>query len=805
MQIDKNQQLQDLEHTLAQVVMGLPFAAIVTEDGPMPRPVKLINQAFTHTFGYTLADIPTVAEWFALAYPDEVYRIELLTAWESDIRRAFDGPTDMPTREVEIRTQFDTTVRVLLSAQTMGKYLITSFVDVSQQRRTEAELRDVRFKLERTAYELTENLPMGTYTMVQPPDGGLARFQFMSTRFLELTGLTREDAYADPLKGFACVHPDDYNHWLALNVQAFANKAPFWGETRVVVKGQTRWITAESKPRPLPDGSTVWEGVLTDITERKLAEQALARAKTRAEELEQLKSDFLTQMSHEIRTPLTAILGIADLLADERLAKSQHDKVAQIRNSGKLLLGIINDILDMSKIEAGQLVTEELPFELEELLAHTETFRASTKPGVTFTVVCPLQAVPTLIGDERRIEQVLTNLVANAIKFTGQGEITVRFDILDVLNQDHDQLTLRVSVSDTGNGIDPNVMPKLFRPFIQADTGVARQYGGTGLGLSISKQLVEVMGGRIGVDSEPGKGCNFWFELPLATVPHAKTAWQSGSPSADSTPVAAPKPAPRLAGLNILVVDDSTAIRDLIREFLSREEASVALATTGAQALEILRTSNKRFDCVMMDVQMPVMDGLTATRNIRALREFDHLPVLAMTAGLLAEQQARARQAGMADVVAKPVDFQQMVNQILGAVGRGSLSAQSRDISINGENSMPAIAGIDRSHVNRTMEGNRDLFDRLCVIFIEEFEGLDERITALLAQGISAATVKEASRLAHGLRGAASQIGALELSQAASAVEHALHNDIHLSPAKLAAMGKLLADLMVSLKKHSQS
>ena len=797
-----------LEDSLAQVVMGLPVAASVYEANGSPRPVYLVNDLFTKLFGYTLDDVPTAEAWWVLAYPDEAYRFQVYEDWDAEVEHAIPTNGLVRNREVEITTKSGEVLNVLVGARAFGSIVIVTFVDISAQRQTEAELKSVRFKLERTAYELTENLPVGTYTMVQPADGGLAQFRFMSTRFLELCGLNREDAFADPLKGFACVHPEDYDRWLELNGQAFANKEPFYGETRLIVKGQTRWITAESKPRPLPDGSTVWEGVLTDITERKLAEQALARAKARAEELERLKSEFLTQMSHEIRTPLTAILGLADLLADDRLENSQHDKVAQIQTSGKLLLSIINDILDMSKIEAGQLITEELPFEISGLVAHLNTFKSAiTKPNVTLSVQQPLGSVPTVIGDERRIEQVLTNLVGNAIKFTSQGKITVTLDILD---QTETQLKLRTSVTDTGPGIDASLSPKLFTPFVQADTGVSRRYGGTGLGLSISKQLVELMGGRIGVISEPGKGSQFWFELPLAIDQQAKSVWQAfrSAQQAEPNGTSQTKRTPRLAGLNLLVVDDSDSIRDLICEFLEREGAQVELASDGAQALEVLRASKdnsndrsnrKPFDCVMMDVQMPVMDGLTAMRNIRAMPEFDQLPVLAMTAGLLAEQQARARQAGMADVVAKPVDFKQMVEQILVAVGRVYQPAPAAD---GDENPMPAIACIDRDHVNRTMEGNRRLFDRLCGVFIEEFEGLDGRIGAVLAQGIDAATIKEAGRLAHALRGAASQIGALELCQAAAAVEHALHNDAEHSPAKLAAMGKLLADLMVSLKGH---
>ncbi|HEY7803266.1 MAG TPA: hypothetical protein VIC30_02365, partial [Orrella sp.] len=232
-----------LQDTLAQVVMGLPFPAIVTENGPLPRPVKWLNDAFVETFGYTIEDVPTVDQWFRRAYPDDAYRLELLKVWSQDVAQAFETQGVVPLRESEVHTRTGEVLRVLISARALGQYLITSFIDVSQQRRAEAELRDVRHQIERTAYELTENLPVGTYTMVQPPDGGLAQFRFMSTRFLALTGLTREEAYGDPLKGFACVHPDDHDRWLELNAKAFSNRESFWGETRVVVNGQTRWIT----------------------------------------------------------------------------------------------------------------------------------------------------------------------------------------------------------------------------------------------------------------------------------------------------------------------------------------------------------------------------------------------------------------------------------------------------------------------------------------------------------------------------------------------------------------------------------
>lgn len=780
--------------------MNLPFAAIVTENGPMPRPVNLLNAAFTNTFGYVMSDVPTVGEWFRLAYPDDAYRMELLQTWEIDVRTAFATQGIVPTRELQIQTKSGQAVRALVSAQAMNHYLITTFVDVSQQRRTEAELRDVRFQLERTAYELTENLPVGTYTMVQPPDGGLAQFRFMSTRFLELTGLDREQAFADPLKGFACVHPDDYDRWLELNAMAFANREAFFGETRVIVKGEVRWITAESKPRPLPDGSTVWEGVLIDITERKLAEQSLAEAKARAEKLERVKSDFLMQMSHEIRTPLTAILGLADLLARDELDDRQHNKVDQIRNSGKLLLGIVNDILDLSKIEAGQLITEEQPFTLQALLPSIQTLQATiTQPNLKFRLDMPNQPLPTLIGDRRRIEQVLSNLVGNAIKYTTSGEIQVSVTELERRNQ---AVKLRFSVQDTGQGISPAVLPELFRPFVQGDSGIARQFGGTGLGLSISKQLVELMGGEIHVKSQLGVGSTFWFDLPLALHEPLETSNKSMVSKEDRTGedrTGTTTRGNRLSGIRILVVDDSPVIRDLIDAFLTSEGALVELAEDGVRALDVLGERGGEFDCVMMDVQMPVMDGLSAVRQMRTFRRLDHLPVLAMTAGLLAEQQVKARAAGMVDVVAKPVNVQRMVTQIADAVGHARKAAQHPSSATS---KIPNISGIEADHVRRTMDGNGRLFERLSVVFIDEFEGLDTRLQTLMAAGFERESVHEAIRLTHSLRGAASQLGAVELSEAAADLERAYETRASDHEDKRARVGQLLAELIDSLKTH---
>lgn len=747
---------------LLSVMDNLPFPISFAETSETPVKVVFINKEFKRIFGYELDEIDNINKWAAQAYPDEAYRHEVMGSWVRDAELAAMSDGSIPIREVQIRARDGTTVKTLLNGSMVGSSVVVAFIDISQQARAEAELRDVRQLLERTAYELTENLPVGTYTMVQPPEGGLGQFRFISSKFIEITGLPREELQADPLLAFTCIHPDDYDNWLELNRQAFNNKAPFYGEARIATKEQVRWITAESKPRQLHDGSTVWEGVLTDITDRKLAEESLARAKTRAEELERIKTEFLTRMSHEIRTPLTMMLGLTDLLADDCDRESQTEKVAQLRNAGNLLLGIVNDILDLSKIEAGQLITEEIPFQLSDLLAHIQAFESSiTNPELKLSVQYPMGKLPTLIGDQRRIEQVLGNLIGNAIKFTERGHILVT---LELNHKDQTSVCFKATVSDTGKGITAEQLPELFTPFMQADTSIARQYGGTGLGLSISKELVELMGGRIGVDSELGQGSYFWFELPLAlaqTLAHTSPAHTTPNNRTDKA----------LTGLKILVVDDSLSIRGLMRAFLLREGAEVELADNGAVALEILKARGRRFDCVLMDVQMPQVDGLSATKQIRQIAALDQLPILAMTAGLLAEQQVRAREAGMADVIAKPVNPTRMVEQILKALGHGASDATRTRPSK--DSPIPAIAGIDRQHANQTMDGSLEMFALLVRVFVEEFEGFEEQIRQLLASDSTEARAM-AKRFAHSLRGSSRQLGAIELSDSARVLEEAI-------------------------------
>ena len=268
------------EAQLQRVLDNLPIAVAATTL-TSPAAMTFINEEFTRTFGYTLEDVPTVAAWAEKAYPDPAYRQEVFREWDEAAFRAIDTKGSVESMEFEVTGKDGTRRDIIFRAVVLDDSLLISMTDVTERNKAEKALRSLREQIERTAFELTENIPVGTYTMVQPPDGGLAYFSFMSTRFLKLTGLKREEARENPMNAFACVHPDDHAEWVQKNAYVFEHKLPFKEECRVIVQGQTRWIVAESTPRDLPDGSVVWEGVLTDITDRKLAEQQVAASEAR--------------------------------------------------------------------------------------------------------------------------------------------------------------------------------------------------------------------------------------------------------------------------------------------------------------------------------------------------------------------------------------------------------------------------------------------------------------------------------------------------------------------------------------------
>ncbi|MEK0085900.1 ATP-binding protein [Benzoatithermus flavus] len=413
--------------------------------------------------------------------------------------------------------------------------------------------------------------------------------------------------------------------------------------------GVQQTFVASYFPIKDPSGTTIAVGaVVEDVTQRKRAEAA-----------ERAKSAFLATMSHEIRTPLTAILGFADLLADTDLGEGQRHQVAIIRDTGRMLLAIINDILDFSKLEAGKASLEIAPFALRELISGTfETARLlGAERGLAFRLEIGDGVPDRVAGDAIRLKQILTNLLGNAAKFTERGGITLRATLI---GEEEDKLRLRFEIEDTGIGIAPERLPKLFVMFEQADQSITRRFGGTGLGLAICKRLADLMGGRIGARSTPGVGSTFWVELPFARVlAPARAEAEPVRPAAGGAP---------LRRGRILVVDDIATNRLLLDALLRGQGQEVVLAADGVEAVEL--AARESFDLILMDVHMPRQDGLAATRAIRASDGPNAAtPIVALTAAVLAEEVAACSEAGMDDCLAKPVDPARLMGLLASRIG----------------------------------------------------------------------------------------------------------------------------------------
>jgi PAS domain S-box-containing protein len=509
---------------------------------------------------------------------------------------------------------------------------------VGQIRGQEATLRESEFRFR----HLADSVPV----LIWMSDLSRECFYF-NKPWLAFTGRSQDQEIG--MGRVAGVHPEDATACIETYFSAFEARQPFQMEYRLRRHdGVYRWVLDQGTPRYDANGGFLgYIGGCVDITERRLAEEAIDGARKTAEAASQAKTSFLAMMSHEIRTPLTGVIGMADLVLETRISDQQRDYVTTLRDSARSLMAILNDILDFSKIEAGRLDLEEADFDPREMMRNvTELGRALTRDlDIHLSTEIDPATPERISADPVRLRQILVNIVGNAIKFTRKG--SVRITLSAGAPAADGGVPLTFEVHDTGIGMSAEVQSRLFQPFSQGHSSIARRFGGTGLGLAISRRLTELMGGTIQVESSLGRGSRFWFTVSarIARMPAIQT------PMAAATPCTRP--------LHILLAEDNPVNQKLIRAMLEKRGHRVAVAENGEQAVRTVGQS--RFDLVLMDVQMPVMDGIEATRMIRAFGGVNAaIPIIALTADILAEQQGQYAAVGMNGFIAKPIDWDRL-------------------------------------------------------------------------------------------------------------------------------------------------
>jgi PAS domain S-box-containing protein len=593
---------------------------------------------------------------------------------------------------------------------------------------------------------------------------GRTQYTFVSERLIEIRGISRDALLADGAVSARQILDEDRDRCVTGVLDAAAKRIPWRDEYRVTMPdGSLRWIRGEISPEPelSAAGATVFTGIWQDVSDSKRASEELRVAKEQAEVANRQKSDFLANMSHEIRSPMNGIIGMTELVLDTELTPEQREYLGIVRTASGSLLTIINDILDFSKIEAGKLQFEHIAFNLQSVMGdclRPLVLRARDK-GIALQCDIAPDVPVSLLGDPGRLRQVLVNLVGNAIKFTSSGSVQVQVKHLHSRRANGTGGGIHFAVVDSGIGIPPDSLESIFGAFSQQDSSTTRKFGGTGLGLTISRRLVEALGGRLWVESEVGRGSTFHFSAQFALDPqhvivgHAEVGGAHGASGGGAVNADGPE---RL--LDVLLVEDNAINQKLAMTLLENWGHRVSLAENGQLALDAL--ARHRFDVILMDMMMPVMDGIEATQRFRASEVASRTPIIAMTANAMRGDRERCLEAGMDGYMSKPIKSVELRKLLQQLVMQSQQAVKAQDTLVTAFDYAAGIGTVDEEVVGIIAEP-----------FLAEWPQDLARLQAAQASD----DIKGVLHVAHSLKGTLAMFGARPASEVAAQLERQSH------------------------------
>jgi PAS domain S-box-containing protein len=738
--------LHDNEEQL-NVVMQSTQVAIFLSDST--GHLVFVNPAALKTLGYQLEELIGKSATILLEHHEIIRAARYI---EEGIKQQLVDNWLLKTKSGK-PILFELTIQVLND----GRFLTTGN-DITERNKIETSLRESeqRFRL------MADSAPVFIWIT-----DNFKACTWFNRKWGDFIGLTIEDNQNSGWEHL--LHSDD----IKIRSEHFDSHEPFSIIYRSCrYDGEWRWILENALPRF--DEANKFLGYIgsgVDITEQKQYEKELLEAREIAELANMAKSEFLANMSHEIRTPMNAVIGLTQLALNTELTAQQHDYLEKILGSSQHLLSVLNDILDLSKIEANKLTMVSEPFDLDELIHNLNNLFLSraNEQNLEFGLKIDSDVPRHLMGDALRLQQVLINLLANALKFTKTGFIHLVVNKIETKNH---QIILKFTVRDSGIGITEETQHLLFQPFTQGDNSITRRFGGTGLGLSISSRLVKLMGGEIQLFSEQNVGSSFSFEVAFEL---ADDGFESTSFHKKMKPFSLPelkKLSEKLAGKRILLVEDNPLNQQVASEFLKSSGLKVVIANNGEEALTILDAN--MFDAIFMDIQMPIMDGLKATKLIRQQEKFVDLPIIAMSAGVTLDEQEKCQRSGMNDFVAKPINPVEMLEKLVELLHSDKFTKSfenSNTSEIHGSN-YEYLEGLDVKRLEQLemMLGSQEKVWGVLTTFIHDFNSVLEDLDTLLQKN----EIEKACEKLHSLKGCASNIGALNLSKLAATLESSL-------------------------------